>query len=197
MTPAVPPFMPAEQITKWTNGLGAFDRQNEHAMCAILSVFGFPASLLDVGSGTGAMVNHCRKLGVDAWGLDALPRGAAWPHLLQHDLRIPFDFERDFNMVISIETAEHIEPDYADVFCDTVARHVAPRGLLIFSAAMPGQEGDGHVACMPARYWRKKFDDRGLRWYAEPLYRLCVALSVCNTSQHHVEANLQVFVRPG
>ena len=195
MTPAVPLYLSPADVAKWTNGLAVFDRQNEHAMCAILSVFGIPGSLLDVGSGTGAMVNHARKVGVDAWGLDALPLGAAWPHLVQHDLRAPFDFGRTFEMVTSIETAEHIDPEYADVLCDTIARHVAPGGLLIFTAAMPGQIGDGHVNCRPMIEWRTKFHERGLQYSPPATWKLMVGLSVCHTSQHHVEANLSVFIR--
>lgn len=195
MTIAVPMYLTPEEIAKWTNGLAVFDRQNEHAMCAIMSVFGIPASYLDVGSGTGAMVNHARKVGVDAYGLDALPRGPAWPHLIQHDLRMPFDFGRTFEMVTSIETAEHIEPEYADVLCDTIARHVAQGGLLIFTAAMPGQIGDHHVNCRPMNEWRAKFHERGLTYIPAATWKLMVGLSVCYTSQHHVEANLSCFVR--
>jgi cyclopropane fatty-acyl-phospholipid synthase-like methyltransferase len=141
------------------------------------------------------MVNMARKIGVDAYGLDILPR-PAWAHLIQHDLRVPYDFRRQFGMVISVETAEHIDPDYADVYCDTVARHVTRKGVLIFSAAMPGQPGDGHKTLRQASFWRTKFDARGLRYWAEWTYKLALALTVTNSSQHHLESNLQIFSRP-
>lgn len=195
MTPPVPLYISPEEVARWTNGLGAFDRENTHIMCAIIATFGLPKSYLDVGSGTGAMVNVSRSLGVDAWGIDALPRGPAWPHLIQHDLRLPFDFGRTFELVSSIETAEHIDPDAAETFCDTVARHVVRGGKLIFSAAMPGQQGDGHVHLRQGIYWRAMFDARGLRYIPALTWRLCAALALCEISQHHVEANLQVFYR--
>lgn len=195
MTPAVPLYLSPAEVAKWINGLGAFDRQNTHIAMTILAVVGLPKSYLDVGSGTGAMVNTARSLGVEAFGLDALPRGEAWPHLIQHDLRQPFDFERPFELVTSIETAEHIDPDYVDVFCDTIARHMGHHSRLVFSAAMPGQEGDGHVNLQAANYWRKKFDDRGLRYVPSMTNRLMAALSLCDNSQHWVEANLQAFTR--
>ncbi len=181
-------------VERWLNGLAHFDQQNECALFAIFSVFGQPASLLDVGSGDGAMVNMARKIGVDAYGLDILPR-PAWAHLIQHDLRQPYDFGRQFGMVISIETAEHIEPEYSEVFCDTIARHVTRHGILVFSAALPGQMGDGHVALRSPMWWREEFDKRGLHFWPEWTYKTALALTVCNNSQHWVDANCQVFVR--
>lgn len=194
MTTLELPQITDPNVQRWLNGLAHFDAQNENMLFAIFSVFGQPASLLDVGSGDGAMVNMARKIGVEAYGLDILPR-PLWPHLIQHDLRLPYDFGRTFGMVISIETAEHIDPDYTDVYLDTIARHITRKGVLIFSAAMPGQPGDGHVQLQQALWWRERLERRGLHWWGEWTYKLALALMVCNNSQHHVEANLQVFAR--
>lgn len=184
----------ATEADRWLTGLSHFDRQNEHVILCIMATFGIPASLLDVGSGDGAMVNMARRVGVDAYGIDILPR-EGWPYLIQHDLRQPYDFGRTFGMVTSIETAEHIAPEATDTFCDTVAKHLAREGLLVFSAAPPGQIGDGHVNCRPAYAWRDDFYKRGVLYAPDLTYRLALALSTCEYSMRWIEANVWVGVK--
>lgn len=180
------------EVEKWLGGLSAFDNDNRIILFCIFAAFGVPASFLDVGSGTGAMVNTAEKLGVDVNGIDQLPR-PAHPKLIQHDLRQPIDLGRKFELVTSIETAEHLELQYADIMIDTIVRHAEKR--IIFTAAMPGQMGDGHVNCQPAEFWRIKFHQRGWTYWPPDTYRLALVLATAMQASHHVEANLQVFVR--
>ncbi len=180
------------EAAEWINGLTAFDRDNEVILFCIFAAFGLPASYLDVGSGTGAMANTAEKLGVEVNGLDQLPR-PAHPRLLQRDLREPIDLGRTYELVTSIEVAEHLEPEYADVLVDTITRHAAKR--IVFTAAMPGQIGHGHLNCQFGTYWREKFDLRGWRYSAGETYRLALMLATAQQASHHVEANLQVFIR--
>ena len=181
-----------QEIDKWLNGLAAFDRKNEAVMLAITSVLGIPPSHLDVGSGTGAMINLTRRLGSDAIGIDLLPR-PDWAHLIEHDLTEPIDLGRKFNLITSIEVAEHIPESGAEVYLDNIARHAEEGTILVFSAAMPGQQGDGHVHNMPSYWWREKFDDRGFRWNEVLTYKIVIALSVANYSMRWIENNLQAF----
>ena len=51
--------------------------------------------------------------------------------------------------------------------CDTIARHLAPGGLLVFSAAPPGQRGEHHVGCRPAYEWRSMLHARGVSYRAD------------------------------
>lgn len=183
----------AEETKEWLDGLAQFDEQNTVVFLAILAALGMKRAYLDVGSGTGAMVKAAHALGLDARGVDLLP--VEHPLLFRHDLREPLDLGRGFDFVTSIETAEHIEPEFADVYVDSVARHLAHRGVLVFTAAMPGQPGHGHVNTAPAFYWREKFDKRGLTYRADLTYRIALALTTAHHSSHHIEANLQVFTR--
>lgn len=180
------------EVDHWISGLTVFDRDNTIILLTIFAAFGVPKSYLDVGSGTGAMVNTAEKLGVEVNGIDRLPR-PNHPKLLQCDLREPIDLGRKYDLVTSIETAEHLEPEYADVFVDTIARHAAK--WIVFTAAMPGQMGDGHVNCQQAVYWREKFDLRGCRYNAGMTWRLALMLATAEQASHHVEANLQVFMK--
>lgn len=179
------------EAAEWIAGLTTMDRDNSVILLCIFTAFGIPESYLDVGSGDGAMVNFAERLGVEVNGLDQLPR-PNHPKLLQVDLREPQDLRRTYELVTSIETAEHIEEPYADVFVDTIVRHAKNR--IVFTAAMPGQPGHGHVNTKDAYYWRKKFWDRGWNYSAHDTYQLAAMLAIAHHASHHVEANLQVFL---
>lgn len=181
-----------EEAEQWIHGLSAFDNDNRTILFCIFAAFGIPQSYLDIGSGTGAMVNIAEKLGVEVNGMDQLPR-PAHPKLLQVDLRLFQDLNRTYELVTSIETAEHIEPEYADNLIATITRHAEKR--IVFTAAMPGQQGHGHYNLQPAYYWREKFWNRGWNYYPPDTWRLITMLSHANHASHHVEANIQVLVR--
>lgn len=187
----MPNFMSVEEAEQWINGLTAFDTDNTIVLFCIFATFGVPQSYLDVGSGTGVMVNTAEKLGVEVNGLDQLPR-PNHPKLYQVDLRESIYLGRTYELVTSIETAEHIEPEYADTFVDTVVRHAGQR--IVFTAAMPGQQGHGHYNLKDAYYWRKKFWDRGWNYSAPETWRLALMLTTARHASHHIEANLQVFL---
>jgi len=181
------------EAKEWLEGLSAFDKDNTVILFCIFAAFGIPKSYLDVGSGTGVMVNTAEKLGVTTVnGLDQLPR-PNHPKLLQVDLRQFQPLPIQYDLVTSIETAEHIEPEYADALVSTIAMASAKR--IVFTAAMPGQIGHGHVNCQPMYYWREKFHNLGFTYNMPETWRLVTLLSNAHHASHHVEANLTVFTR--
>lgn len=182
-----------EEIKKWMRGLAEFDVSNRAALFAIFSVFGLPPSMLDVGCGTGIMVKTACALNVEAYGIDILPLEG--DYFYHHDLEEPFDAGRKFAMLISIETAEHINPAGTENYLNTLCNHVQNGGLLILTAAQPGQIGDGHVNCQPSEFWRREIINRGLSYNQMFTHRLALAWSISNISTHWLEANLQVFMK--
>lgn len=185
--------------------LAPFDGWNERAFAQIVAWMGLPRSYLDLGSGTGAMVNMARKMGVEAFGIDLISKGPgneSW--FVQHDLTQPLVIPGNpFDLITSFEVAEHLPADAHEVFVDTIARHLRYKptlaelsGLLIFSAAPPGQAGEHHVGCRPAREWRSMFHERGLS-YREDLTRQLAHLFgyVTGPASHWLAANLQVYDR--
>lgn len=185
------PDISQAQAEEWLTGLSAFDKDNEIILFCILAAFGRPQSFLDIGSGTGAMVNMAERIGIPVVnGIDQLPR-PNHPKLIQADLReailLPFKYE----LVTSVETAEHIEPEYADNLVLTIVSNASRR--IIFTAAMPGQMGHGHVNCQPMVYWREKFWNHGWGVNLPETWRLATLLSNAHHASHHVEANLSIF----
>lgn len=183
-----------DEEKRWLSGLAKFDEGNTLALLAIFAGFRIPRTYLDVGCGTGAMVNAARQLGVDAYGLDILPHEE--PYLIKQDLREFCDLGRQFDLITSIETAEHIDPEGADLFCDTLARHIrTDGGLLVLTAAPPGQIGDGHVNTQPKEYWRDRLESRGLKYDEWATRRLVTLWRETWWATHWCEDNLQCFHR--
>ena len=58
--------------------------------------------------------------------------------------------------------AEHIEPALGDDVAKAVAAAVAPGGMLIWTAAIPGQPGSGHINCQPREHWLALLEAQGL-----------------------------------
>ncbi|MBV9861714.1 MAG: hypothetical protein JO267_06150 [Alphaproteobacteria bacterium] len=74
------------------------------------------------------------------------------------DLAAPIDLGRRFDLVQSLEVAEHLPAAAAGNFVDMLVAH-GP--VVLFSAAVPGQGGENHVNERPPEYWRGLFHARG------------------------------------
>lgn len=154
---------PALYTPAWQEGRAWTQGGSSACLHLALEQCGRPSSLLDLGCGTGHLVTQAIAAGVSAIGVD-LSIEQATETIRPADLRQPLNLDRTFDMVLCWEVAEHLPPESADVLCDTIVRHLAPGGTLLFTAATPGQGGDGHVNEQPLPYWREKLIARGLRW---------------------------------
>ena len=119
-------------------------------------------TLLDVGCGQGEWLEAFDiedSVGVDIAAEHSdfvFPEGVVCD---VHDLTEPLYLGRAFDLVICLEVAEHLPESAADTLVDTIARHAID--AVLFSAAVPGQEGLHHVNCQPHEYWHEKFEQRG------------------------------------
>lgn len=152
-----------------------------------------PASLVDVGCGSGAWVAAALAAGVeDALGLDGPwvePGTLVIPkeRFRAMDLARPVDLGRRFELALCLEVAEHLPPEAAPVLVETLSRH-AP--AVLFSAAVPGQGGEGHVNEAWPKAWialfaeagfdvrdalrRRLWDDEAVEpWYRQNLLLFC------------------------
>jgi SAM-dependent methyltransferase len=132
-------------------------------------------NVVDFGCGQGAWLSVWAETGASVVGVDGPYVDRR--HLLidagafhAADLAAPIDLGRQFDLVQSIEVAEHLPAATAEQFVDTLAAHGS---RVLFSAAVPGQGGENHVNERPLGYWRAIFRERGYAAvdYLRPLIR--------------------------
>ena len=132
-----------------------------------------PYTVLDVGCGEGwwatafAELGGCEVIGMD-YPNDTTARllgGRFLPVDLAH---ASFSQLARVDLAVALEVAEHLPPGRADSFVEDLCV-VAP--VVLFSAAIPGQGGTGHINEAWPAYWVEKFRANGyavsgaLRWH--------------------------------
>jgi len=122
-----------------------------------------PKRVLDLGCGPGMYTHALANLGINAQGLDIDQRVDGVVQVIRGDL-LCLDGQQQADLVMCLEVAEHIDPQYSDKIVDSVVKTIQPGGRLIWTAAQPGQGGVGHINNRKKEYWLKKFLDRGLIW---------------------------------
>lgn len=127
-----------------------------------------PQSVVDVGCGLGTWLAVFGEAGVpDVVGVDGdyLDRSLlciAEDQFITADLTKPFRLDRRFDLVVSLEVAEHLPEAAADVFVQTL---VSLSDTILFSAAVPGQGGQNHLNEQWPAYWQEKFAQYGYEFH--------------------------------
>ena len=123
-----------------------------------------PSSLIDIGCGNGAWISIFRENGIeDVIGIDGewvKPEMLLFPaeKFISGDLKKPLRVNRQFDLVVSLEVAEHLPPKSAETFIDSLTR----LGIVIlFSAAIPFQGGTNHLNEQWPSYWTALFFSKG------------------------------------
>jgi SAM-dependent methyltransferase len=122
-------------------------------------------SAVDVGCGDGSWLQVLRELGVHEvvgvdgpWALDKLKIDRS--SFVPLDLSSPLGLERRFDLALSLEVAEHLPAAVAPRFVQQLTE-LAP--VVLFSAAVPGQGGTGHVNEQWPDFWAQCFAEHGYR----------------------------------
>ncbi|MCZ2397310.1 MAG: class I SAM-dependent methyltransferase [Chitinophagales bacterium] len=129
-----------------------------------------PESVIDVGCGTGSFLAVLLELGItDVSGIegDWLDRTKLFVDsslIKTADLKKEITVERRYDLVISLEVAEHLPGEAADTFVNTLTML---GDIILFSAAVPGQGGQNHLNEQWPVYWMEKFIKKGYSFYDE------------------------------
>jgi SAM-dependent methyltransferase len=120
-----------------------------------------PASVIDIGCGTGNWLVMAQELGVhDILGIDGpwVKAQLATPpdKFVEHDLSTPLKLDRRFDLALSLEVAEHLPASVARIFVQSLCDAA---DVVLFSAAIPGQGGRRHVNEQWPVYWAELFAD--------------------------------------
>ncbi len=134
------------------------------AILPIVFDFFKPKSVVDFGCGVGTWLATAKQLGVDqclglegAW-VRTQPLAAAHLDIRDIDLEQTVSLNERFDLAMSLEVAEHLSPTRSDSF---VADLCNASDVVLFSAAAPGQDGDGHQNEQWPSYWAKRFTRHG------------------------------------
>ena len=123
-----------------------------------------PTSVIDVGCGTGTwlavFLDHgiSDVLGVDGPYIDRTLLEIPRERFLPFDLTKPLGLDRTFDLVVSLEVAEHLPWACAEAFVRSLTE-LGP--AVLFSAAVPYQGGTSHVNEQWPDFWAARFSKRG------------------------------------
>lgn len=120
-----------------------------------------PTSVIDLGCGIGSWLAEFKRRGVEeVFGID----GSYIPtdqleidksEFAAADLLRPLRLRSHYDLALSLEVAEHLSAEQADVFIENLTR-LSP--VVLFSAAVPHQGGEQHVNEQWPTYWVERFD---------------------------------------
>jgi len=165
------------------------------------AVVGKQESALDIGCGIGLQTARLRELGWDASGAEYSPfaiemiePGVSVTGLDLTQLRNG-QAAGAWDCVICTETGEHIPAEHAS----SVVRNVVDRAqkFIIWSAAAPGQEWEGHINLQHPEYWLTRF--RMLGWDVDDDRTAKLRYLMSKTNAQHVlgKENFCVLVPKG
>lgn len=141
-----------------------FSQQSAREVVPIVLQFIQPQRIVDVGCGTGAWLSVFREHGIeDILGIDGdyvnrdmlqIPAGK----FMAFDLAQPLPIQEPFDLVVSLEVAEHLPPEAAETFVTSLT---GLGSVILFSAAIPYQGGVNHVNEQWPEYWAALFQAKG------------------------------------
>jgi SAM-dependent methyltransferase len=130
-----------------------------------------PDTVVDIGCGAGAWTREFINAGCMVFGVDG--EWARQSLLIPEESFISLDISRPvfpeigsgFDMCICLEVAEHLPFSRSVSLVEDLC---ALSNVVVFSAAIPGQGGHGHINEQPHQFWLKLFHNQGYIWDRTP-----------------------------
>ncbi|HTB33099.1 MAG TPA: methyltransferase domain-containing protein [Bacteroidia bacterium] len=134
------------------------------AVIPIVKEYITPVSVIDIGCGVGAWLSVWEKnganeiTGVDGSYIDHKQLLISENNFIECNLENGYRDNKRYNLVTSLEVAEHLPGKYAEAFVSSLC---GLGNVVLFSAAIPGQEGTMHVNEQYPEYWVDLFKKNG------------------------------------
>jgi hypothetical protein len=124
-----------------------------------------PQSVIEFGCGKGDLSRAFASMGLSVFAFD----GYANPDFYELEnitfAKVDFNgtlalkthlaaLKRKFDVAICLEVAEHLDPSVSSELIEVIT---SVSDVVIFSAAVPGQGGDGHINCRSREFWYDQF----------------------------------------
>ncbi|MDA0341702.1 MAG: methyltransferase domain-containing protein [Proteobacteria bacterium] len=132
----------------------------------VLELIGSVASVIDIGCGNGIWLSVFREhgaertLGLDGDHVDRATLEIAEDDFKAADLGQPLPIAGRHDLAMTLEVVEHLPKARAESIVDDLVS-LAP--VVLFSAAVPGQGGEGHINEEWQDTWAERFERRGYR----------------------------------
>ncbi len=145
-------------------GIGPGSRSSAQAVLPIVFELLQPRRVADIGCGSGTWLAVCRELGAEqVFGVDGKWVTSSTLQIPVEsfqaaDLCEPLKLPEAYDLVISVEAAEHLPEARAKGF---VADLVRMGKAVLFSGAVPRQGGDRHINEQWQDYWASLFAENG------------------------------------
>lgn len=125
-----------------------------------------PKTVLDVGCALGYLVAALRDRGVEAYGIDVSDFAIS---RVREDIKpycrvcsalddLPADFPRKYDLVVTIEVAEHLYEEDGKKFIENICKY---SDQIIFSSTPDDLTEKTHFNVQQAEYWAKRFAENG------------------------------------
>lgn len=154
-----------------------------------------PASVIDIGCGTGEWL----KVWNEDFGIEDI-KGVEGPYIKRdlvkinpdklaiHDLKLSYSETRKYDLAMSLEVGEHLPKESSEEFIKTLT---GLSKMVLFSAAIPGQEGTYHINEQYPEYWASifyKFNFVPIDCFRELLWRV-------NGIEYWYKQNIILYIR--